>query len=211
MKRYLGNAPVKNPAQAFPVGKLVEAKIKSIGTKKSALSLISHFLLLFSIHFLLRVVGLVGSLSSLYHQSENEPKVELTLKTNEARKPLVFGDLQEGMKVKGAVKSVKDKSLLIRLRNSKNLTGMCHISELSEDFVEDPSKYYKEGDQVKALIIKLDPERQRFNLSLKPSHFEGDVDSSDEEKQPKKKRSKKAKKVPSSPLPSPVVNRLSLT
>jgi rRNA biogenesis protein RRP5 len=73
---------------------------------------------------------------------------------------------------------------------------MCRLSELSDDFVDHPAKYYKEGDAVKALVIKIDPERQRFEVSLKPSHFEGDIDSSDEEtaKPKKQRKSKKAKK-----------------
>lgn len=158
-RRELGQSPVKKIGVAFPVGKLVEAKVKSIGKRK-----------------------------------KNEAKIELTLGTRGSKK-LAFGDLKEGMKVKATIQSVKEKNLLVQIKRSK-LIGMCRISELSDDFVDHPAKYYKEGDAVKALVIKIDPERQRFEVSLKPSHFEGDIDSSDEEtaKPKKQRKSKKAKK-----------------
>jgi rRNA biogenesis protein RRP5 len=121
-------------------------------------------------------------------------RIDLTLGTRGKKKQLAFGDLKEGMKVKGTIKLVKEKSLLIQIRGSK-LTGLCRITELSDDFIDHPAKYYKQEDVVKALIIKIDPERQRFEVSLKPSHFEGDPESSDEEPAQSKKKQRKNKKV----------------
>jgi len=44
----------------------------------------------------------------------------------------------------------------------------------------------QEGDLVKALVINVDQRKKRLVLSLKPSHFEGDVNSSDEKEDKKK-------------------------
>jgi len=74
---------------------------------------------------------------------EDKPRVDLTLKSKKLKKPLKLDDLKEGMKLKGHIKSVKAKGLTICIRKSKNLQGFCPISELSDDFVSNPSKFYK--------------------------------------------------------------------
>jgi len=118
--------------------------------------------------------------------AKDKPRVDLTLKSKKLKKPLKLDDLKEGMKLKGHIKSVKAKGLTICIRKSKNLQGFCPISELSDDFVSNPSKFYKEGDLVKALVINVDQRKKRLVLSLKPSHFECDVNSSDEKEDKKK-------------------------
>jgi ribosomal protein S1 len=45
--------------------------------------------------------------------------------------------------------------------------GLIHISELSWSRVEDPSEILTVGDEVEAMIIRLDPDANRIGLSLK--------------------------------------------
>ncbi|RAP39209.1 hypothetical protein DID80_00155 [Candidatus Marinamargulisbacteria bacterium SCGC AAA071-K20] len=47
------------------------------------------------------------------------------------------------------------------------LEGLIHISELSQTHIEKVEDVVKEGDRVKARIIKLIPEEQKIGLSLK--------------------------------------------
>ncbi|HBC84666.1 MAG TPA: hypothetical protein DCZ30_04430 [Clostridiales bacterium] len=45
--------------------------------------------------------------------------------------------------------------------------GLVHISELSDNFVKNPSDVVSIGDIVKVKVIKIDLERQKVSLSMK--------------------------------------------
>jgi predicted RNA-binding protein with RPS1 domain len=47
--------------------------------------------------------------------------------------------------------------------------GMIHVSQLSDDFIEDPSQLVSVGQQVKARVLEVVPEKERIALSLKPA------------------------------------------
>lgn len=50
---------------------------------------------------------------------------------------------------------------------SLDVEGLIHISELSDSHVEKPSEVVKEGDEVRAKIIRIEAERRRLGLSLR--------------------------------------------
>lgn len=47
------------------------------------------------------------------------------------------------------------------------MTGLVHISEMSEKFVKDPKDIVKVGDIVKVKVIGKDLDRQKVKLSMK--------------------------------------------
>ena len=47
------------------------------------------------------------------------------------------------------------------------MTGLVHISEMSEKFVKDPKDIVKVGDIVKVKVIEKDFDRQKIKLSMK--------------------------------------------
>jgi small subunit ribosomal protein S1 len=49
----------------------------------------------------------------------------------------------------------------------EGIDGLVYLSEISRDRVEDPKTVVKEGDEVTALVIKLDPKEQKIGLSMK--------------------------------------------
>ena len=67
-----------------------------------------------------------------------------------------------GDKVSGRVTGVVDFGIFV---NVDGVEGLVHISEISWDRIEDPSKIYKVGDAVDAEIIGI--ENDRFSLSVK--------------------------------------------
>jgi ribosomal protein S1 len=96
-----------------------------------------------------------------------------------------FDDLEEQMHVKGTITKVEAYGCFIRLKNSR-LSGLCHISVASDEFVEDLASVFEPGDYVKAIVLKLDPEKKRISLGLKASFFtdaDGDDDSDDDEEE----------------------------
>lgn len=73
-----------------------------------------------------------------------------------------FAKLTVGDVVEGIVTGVIDFGAFI---NVDGIEGLIHISEISWERVEDPKKYVKTGDRVKAKIIAID--KDRLSLSLK--------------------------------------------
>lgn len=73
-----------------------------------------------------------------------------------------FAELKVGDVVDGTVTGVIDFGAFI---NVDGIEGLIHISEISWERVEDPRKYVKTGDKIKAKIIAID--KDRLSLSLK--------------------------------------------
>lgn len=73
-----------------------------------------------------------------------------------------FAKLKVGDEVEGVVTGVIDFGAFV---NVSGIEGLIHISEISWERVEDPRKYVKNGDTVKAKIIAID--KDRLSLSLK--------------------------------------------
>ncbi|KAF7339630.1 rRNA biogenesis protein RRP5 [Mycena sanguinolenta] len=103
-------------------------------------------------------------------------KVEMTLRSGDLFKAssasLAITDLKEGQKVDGVVTRIEDYGLLIQIEGSK-LSGLCHKSQLSDNPDADVSvavRGFREGDRVKAFILKI--EKRKISFSLKPSYFD---------------------------------------
>lgn len=78
---------------------------------------------------------------------------------------LQFEDLREGMKVTGKIKNVVDFGAFVDI--GLHETGLVHLSEMSDNFVENPMDVVKVGDVFEFTIIQLDTDRRRIGLSLK--------------------------------------------
>ena len=97
-----------------------------------------------------------------------------------AKKRVLFTDVAIDQIVRGTVKSVQSFGVFVRLRNS-DLSGLCHISEVSEEFVKDLAKQYSVGDAVKAKVLRKDETKKTISLGMKDVYFEGveDVEESE--------------------------------
>ena len=73
-----------------------------------------------------------------------------------------LASLKVGDVVEGVVTGVIDFGAFV---NVDGIEGLVHISEISWERVEDPRKYVKVGDSVKAKIIAID--KDRLSLSIK--------------------------------------------
>ena len=78
---------------------------------------------------------------------------------------LQFEDLKEGMKVTGKIRNVVDFGAFVDI--GLHETGLVHLSEMSDNFVENPMDVVKVGDVFEFTIIQLDVDRRRIGLSLK--------------------------------------------
>ena len=72
---------------------------------------------------------------------------------------------KEGDKISGAIKSVTDFGIFIELDGG--IDGLVHLSDLSWDESSDSVRELTKGDMVEALILSIEPERERISLGIK--------------------------------------------
>lgn len=78
---------------------------------------------------------------------------------------LKFEDLKEGMVLTGTVRNVTDFGAFVDIGVKHD--GLVHISQLSNNFVKNPSDVVSVGDIVKVKVIGIDLERQKVQLSMR--------------------------------------------
>lgn len=73
---------------------------------------------------------------------------------------------KKGDRVAGKIKSITDFGLFIGLDGG--IDGLIHLSDLSWSVPgEEEVRNYKKGDEVEAVILSVDPERERISLGVK--------------------------------------------
>jgi len=78
---------------------------------------------------------------------------------------LKFEDLKEGMVLNGTVRNVIDFGAFVDIGVKHD--GLVHISEMSNNYVKNPSEIVSVGDIVKVKVIGIDNEKQKVKLSMK--------------------------------------------
>jgi len=72
----------------------------------------------------------------------------------------------KGDKISGTIKSITDFGVFVGLEGG--IDGLLHLSDLSwNDGGEDAVRSYAKGDEVEAVILAIDPERERISLGVK--------------------------------------------
>jgi len=71
-----------------------------------------------------------------------------------------------GDKVSGQIKSITDFGIFIGLEG--DIDGLVHLSDISWDETgEDMVRNYRKGQEVEAMVLAIDPERERISLGIK--------------------------------------------
>ena len=76
----------------------------------------------------------------------------------------LLGSLKEGMVVKGIVKNITDYGAFVDLGG---VDGLLHITDLAWRRVKHPSEVLAVGDEVEAVVLKFDQEKNRVSLGVK--------------------------------------------
>ena len=72
----------------------------------------------------------------------------------------------KGDRVKGVIKSITDFGIFIGLDGG--IDGLVHLSDLSWELVgEEAVRNYRKGEEVEAVVLSIDPERERISLGVK--------------------------------------------
>ncbi len=72
----------------------------------------------------------------------------------------------KGDKIRGAIKSITDFGIFIGLEGG--IDGLVHLSDISwNDSSEEVVRQFKKGEEVEAVVLAVDPERERISLGIK--------------------------------------------
>ncbi len=70
-----------------------------------------------------------------------------------------------GSEITGPVTSVTDFGVFVRLDDG--IDGLVYSSELAQERVEKPADVFQEGQEITALVVKVDPSEQKISLSIR--------------------------------------------
>jgi small subunit ribosomal protein S1 len=98
---------------------------------------------------------------------EERRRISLGIKQCQANPWKEFADnYNRGDKVSGQIKSITDFGLFIGLPGG--IDGLVHLSDISWDVPgEEAVRNYQKGQQVEAMVLSIDPERERISLGIK--------------------------------------------
>src|ERR1700730_5252814 len=121
--------------------------------------------------------------SELYQKGDEVEAAVLNMDTTEGDKPKIslgikqlIGDPWDripfdypvGKVVTAKVQKVLDFGAFVELE--KGIEGLIHVSEISDERVEDPRSVLKPGQEVKAEIISIDQAERKIGLSMKAAN-----------------------------------------
>ncbi|MCS0124916.1 30S ribosomal protein S1 [Vibrio alginolyticus] len=98
---------------------------------------------------------------------EERRRISLGLKQCKANPWQSFAEAQaKGDKVTGKIKSITDFGIFIGLEGG--IDGLVHLSDISWNVAgEEAVREYKKGDEISAVVLAVDAERERISLGIK--------------------------------------------
>ncbi len=98
---------------------------------------------------------------------EERRRISLGIKQCQANPWELFAATHnKGDRVSGAIKSITDFGIFVGLDGG--IDGLVHLSDLSWDEAgEEAVREYKKGDEVEAVVLSVDAERERISLGIK--------------------------------------------
>jgi small subunit ribosomal protein S1 len=71
-----------------------------------------------------------------------------------------------GTKIAGQIKTVTDFGIFVGI--DEGIDGLVHISEMSwSKKIKNPAEIYKKGQEIEAIVLKIDKENEKFSLGIK--------------------------------------------
>jgi small subunit ribosomal protein S1 len=98
---------------------------------------------------------------------ESNRKISLGMKQIE---PNPWSVIEErypvGTRVRGQVRNITNFGIFIGLE--EGIDGLVHVSDISwTEQIKHPSEKFKKGDEVEAVVLKIDKENEKFSLGIK--------------------------------------------
>ncbi len=107
---------------------------------------------------------------------EKDRKISLGMKQIEENPWTVIEDhYPVNTKVSGTVRNITNFGIFVGLE--EGIDGLVHVSDISwTEQIKHPSERFKKGDEVEAVVLKIDKENEKFSLGIKqlePNPWDG--------------------------------------
>src|SRR5512136_365680 len=132
----------------------------------------------------------VGQTVDIWVRRAHDDRIELTMV-----EPLMYEwrEMKPDMVVKGKVERLEAYGAFVNIGAER--PGLVHVSEISHDYVKNPSDVLKIGDEVEAKILDVDRHKKQIRLSIKAATPKPEEVPVEEIKpEPRKERKGKGKK-----------------
>ena len=176
--KQLGQDPWANIAARFPVGSSLEGKVTNL-TDYGCFVEINE-----GVEGLVHVSEMDWTATRNIHPSKvvsvGDKVTVKVLEIDEERRRISLGLKQckpnpwmefatahaKGDRVTGKIKSITDFGIFIGLDGG--IDGLVHLSDISwQQSGEDAVRDFKKGDEITAIVLQVDPDRERISLGLK--------------------------------------------
>ena len=132
----------------------------------------------------------VGQTIDIWVRRAHDDRIELTMV-----EPLMleWREMKPDMVVKGKVERLEVYGAFVNIGAER--PGLVHVSEISHEYVKNPSEVLKVGDEVEAKILDVDRRKKQIRLSIKAALPEPEKAPVEEAKpEPRKGRANKKNK-----------------
>lgn len=106
----------------------------------------------------------VGQTLTLGLLETNPANNKLVLSERIAARSRAMDQLELGQLITGTVASLKPFGVFVEFNG---VTGLLHIKQISKNYVESLPTVFRPGQPIKAVVVALDPERNRISLSTR--------------------------------------------
>lgn len=110
------------------------------------------------------IESLVGQALTVSFLEIDQERQKLVLSQRQATQSSAFSQLQIGQLVEGKVSSIKPFGVFIDM---EGISGLLHIKQISQKYIENLSQVFSPGQVLKAIVIDLDESRGRISLSTR--------------------------------------------
>lgn len=110
------------------------------------------------------IESLVGQTLTVTFLEADQERDKLVLSQREATKAASFSQLDVGQLVEGTVVSIKPFGVFVDFSGT---TGLLHIKQVSQNFIEALPTVFQIGQPIKAMIVSLDEGKGHISLSTR--------------------------------------------
>jgi len=89
---------------------------------------------------------------------------KLVLSQRQMAQAAAIDELEQGTIVEGNISRIESYGVFVNL---KNITGLLHIKQISNQHIESIFNLFRIGETIKAVIVELDTVKKRISLSTK--------------------------------------------
>ena len=162
-----GANPLDNTAVHPESYKVVETMASDAGVSLKNISQVAEKLKSIELKkYVTETVG-IPTLKDIIRELEKpgrDPRAEFKYATfKEGIKEI--SDLKEGMELEGIVTNVVNFGAFVDIGVHQD--GLVHISQIADQFVDDPNKFVKVGQVVKVRVLEVNEKLKRIGLSMK--------------------------------------------